>query len=163
MWAMQRSDWDYILRINSSTYVDKKNLVEYVQTLPGSIIQGLLAPYGDSYFVWGPGYIISRDLVQKSLEGEWDYSMMDDTGLSFHLSKKGVTLDGRGRMVTIHRKDNKDELLIYNYDGERTIESINDFPVEGQFLYRVKQDHNRKLDFQILKEIHAQILKRDSQ
>src|SRR5690348_13776971 len=44
-WALQKG-FDFILRVNASTYVDKKSLAEYVKTLPTEkLYMGLLAPY----------------------------------------------------------------------------------------------------------------------
>ena len=33
-WALQNKEFDFVARVNSSCYCDKKKLIEYVQTLP---------------------------------------------------------------------------------------------------------------------------------
>jgi len=56
--------YDYIFRTNSSSYVDKKMLLEYIKDKPiEKYYSGVIGFHGGIKFSSGSGYFISRDLV----------------------------------------------------------------------------------------------------
>lgn len=54
-------DWDFIFRTNASSYIDKRRLLNYCQTLP---IKGCYCGIDGGRFASGSGCFISRDLVE---------------------------------------------------------------------------------------------------
>lgn len=75
-------EWDFVFKTNSNTYVNKKALVEFLQNLPKEkLVMG--HPYwkqfaheyskdgdpaGIGEFMWGDGYILSRDVAIKLVD-----------------------------------------------------------------------------------------------
>lgn len=75
-------DWDYIFKTDNSTYVNKKELFKVLETKPRTNYYGghpffkthpeLNTPAANAAniedFMWGDGYVLSRDLVVKLVE-----------------------------------------------------------------------------------------------
>lgn len=99
-------EWDFVFKTNSSTYVDKSQLVTLASSFPKEkYVAG--HPYWKQFgienkdrndktgleeFMWGDGYILSRDVAIKLVEM---YSLnptamyvTDDVGVSYALHKK---------------------------------------------------------------------------
>lgn len=154
-WALKNCDFDYVLRANASTYVDKKVLLDYIQYKPTTYFAGLPAPttlYPSlTHFMWGVQYIISRDLVELSVKREWDYSKMDDISISLSLHDQKFE---KGRMLTLHHKENGCEYLEYNEGdgGGGFVKDLSELP-QGHYAYRCKQDFDRSLDCKIMREL----------
>lgn len=98
-------EWDYMARVHSSTYVHKKNLVDFIETLPKeNVLCGLLTT-GPSPFLWGGGsYIISRDVIEAFVanKDKWNHNVMEDVGMTKLAKELDIPFTG-GRMASINQ------------------------------------------------------------
>jgi hypothetical protein len=158
--ALQKYEFDYLFRPNSSSFVYKDNMKKHFETLPKSVFQGLIAPYYDmGKFMWGVGYTLSRDIVELLANIEWDMSLMDDVSVSFAAQKAGVQLTGGHKLLTIDpAKDNGYRLLNYGVTAEnKIIKDISEVDMSEHFHFRCKQDKDRNKDIKIMEQLYGNI------
>ncbi len=157
-WALQNKEFDYVLRANASTFVDKKKLIEYIQSLPDeNVANGLVVTEGHQYehtWLWGLHYILSKDVVQKMVEAKdrLDVTVMDDVGLSKMLHELNVPLTNI-RSCTIDKVLNGWRFLCYGSPSLEFEDWADVKKLDNQFLYRVKQDNARWADKMIMEEL----------
>lgn len=156
-WALDNKHWDFMVRINSSCYVHKRNLLKHLQTLPSKKIYSGLAVDADPKWMWGGGqYIISRDVVQGIVDNKsvWNHSLMEDVAQSYVVNHLGVSYTN-GMAASIDKKENG--YLCQCYNGDESIE-FNDFnslkDLKTQHFFRVKQDHNRSEDKYVMEQLY---------
>lgn len=78
-------EFDYVFRTNSSSYVDKKMLLEYVETKPKeNYYSGMIGNYDGINFASGSGYFISKDLIHLVLneKNKWKHELIDDVAIA---------------------------------------------------------------------------------
>jgi hypothetical protein len=160
-WALANKDFDYVVRVNSSCYVNKSKLVEYVKTKPKEkVFCGLIAGsmYGVDY-LWGGGqFIISRDVVKLAVEN-WDNinnTFTEDVAISDLIVRAGIKMDGTGCLTAVHK--HPDKYVCHYYDrgkgGGMEFTDINEIKkLENQFFFRVKQDGAREVDEFVMNEL----------
>lgn len=156
-WMLKNKDWDYMCRINSSCYVNKKNLIKYVQTLQDKDLFSGLEVTGDVYpWMWGGGqYLISRDVVQRmvDMESQWDHSIMEDRAMSKLVNAMGISYH-KGVTASIDENINGWMCTCYNADESFVFSDFKDINKNKiQFMYRVKQDRDRLLDKHIMEQL----------
>jgi hypothetical protein len=86
-------EFDYIFRTNSSSYVDKKLLIEFIKTKPKlKYYSGFLGNYNGVDFASGSGYFLSKDLVKIVLEQKnfWEHDVLDDVAIAKILFKNNI-------------------------------------------------------------------------
>lgn len=161
-YALHHRAFDYIFRANASLYVHKPGLLAYCQDKPETnLALGVCAQGKDSLFLWGPAYMLSRDVVQKVVENKelWNHADMDDVAVSDLLHAINVPLDNRGSMASIALSGNGYEFVYYEGGdgGGATMKELSDLPTRlpDQFAFRVKDDSNRDNDVRLMKELHA--------
>jgi hypothetical protein len=74
-------EYDYIFRTNSSSYVDKNLLLEYIKDKPlENYYSGVIGNHNGIKFSSGCGYFISRNLVQLLIDNSdrWNHNHIDD-------------------------------------------------------------------------------------
>ena len=160
-WSLANRDFDYIVRVNSSCYVDKKELIKYVQTLPDTDLfsGGIVTDKdGNQDFVWGGlQFILSKDVVRKVVDNKdkWQHDKMEDVSVSYLVKDLGIKFtDGKG--CSINKQDNGWLCICYGSDNYE----FNDFSEirkNGQFFYRVKTDGHRWIDKIIMQELFKQL------
>lgn len=151
--SLKMRHYDYIMRPNASTYVDKKVLLDYIQDKPETYFGGLVAPTENGgKYMWGVQYIISRDLVELSVKKGFNYSLMDDRALSLVLEDECEFQNAR--MMTIHAKENGYEYLTYEegVGGGGFVKDLSELP-KGHYAYRCKTDYDRSVDCKVFKEL----------
>ena len=87
--------FDYIFRTNSSSYVNTKELLNFIKNKPlENFYSGIIGSHRGVNFASGSGYFISRDLVQAviSSQKEWDHSFIDDVSLGKLIHEKNINL-----------------------------------------------------------------------
>lgn len=155
-WALKNKEFDYIARVNSSCYVDKKELIQHIQTLPDKeLFQGLIVPESgkNQAWCWGGGqYIISKDVIQNIVDNRfyWNHELMEDVALSDIATRLNIPFTN-GIACSIDKKENGWSYTCYktpNFESETIVKA------EGQFFYRVKQDFDRAVDELIMKELY---------
>lgn len=86
-------EFDFLLRTNSSTYIDRGRLLQHVSGLtPTGYWGGFPGESGGIAFTSGAGTLLSRDVVQAAADavGKWDWSRIDDVALGAVLTSLGV-------------------------------------------------------------------------
>lgn len=165
-WALDNCAFDYVFRANASLFVHKPGLLRYIQDKPKeNLALGVVADCGNFEgeqfsFLWGPSYMLSRDVVQKVVEqaGHWNHAMMEDNAISYLLRTLEVPLDNRGSMASIALKNGGYEFTYYENGagGGAFMADLADLPdrLPDQFAFRVKDDANRENDVRLMKELH---------
>ncbi len=162
-WALKNKEFDYVARVNSSCYVNKKQLIKYIQTLPDkNVFAGLEVVASDicEKWMWGGGqYIISKDVLELLVEnrGMWNHNVMDDQAISFLANKLSIPYY-QGKACSIDK--GKDGWVCQCY-GEPSIE-FTDFQdmnkLDNQYFIRVKYDLDRTVDEYIMKQLYQNLL-----
>ncbi len=162
-WALKNKEFDYVARVNSSCYVNKKELIKYIQTLPDkNVFAGLevVASKTAEKWMWGGGqYIISRDVVELIVENRsmWNHTVMDDQAVSFLVNKLSIPYI-QGKACSMEKRKDGWTCLCY---GEPSIEFI-DFQdmnkLQNQYFIRVKQDDDRNRDEYIMKQLYQNLI-----
>ncbi len=81
-------EYDYIFRTNSSSYVDKELLKNYLIDKPRTnFYSGVIGNHNGIIFASGSGFIISKNLVDLVLYKKeyWEHRFIDDVALGFLL------------------------------------------------------------------------------
>lgn len=152
--------FDYVFRANASLYVHKLGLLRYIQDKPETnLALGVGAPHNGSIFLWGPGYLLSRDVVQKVVDAKaaWDHKEMDDVALSQLLDTLGIPLDNRGSLCSVALGKNGYDLTYYGsgFAGGAHFASLAQVKeLQDQFAFRVKTDSDRTNDIRLMRELH---------
>ncbi len=162
-WALNNKEFDYVARVNSSCYVNKKELIKYIQTLPDkNVFAGLEVVASDicEKWMWGGGqYIISKDVIELIVENRdmWNHNAMDDQAISFLANKLNIPYY-QGKACSIDK--GKDGWVCTSY-GEPSIE-FTDFAdmnkLDNQYFIRVKYDLDRTVDEYIMKQLYQNLL-----
>lgn len=132
---LKDSDFDFIFRTNSSSYVDKKLLKDYLSDKPkNNFYSGVVGNHFGILFSSGSGFIITKDLVNLVLEKEqeWEHRFIDDVALGLLLRNYNVTPTSAPR-----------------YD----ITTLNDKTPLNFYHYRLKC-HDRNIDMQRMEKLH---------
>jgi len=128
-------DFDFIFRTNSSSYVDKKLLKDYLRDKPKkNFYSGVVGNHFGISFSSGSGFIITKDLVNLVLdkEKEWEHRLIDDVALGLLLRNYNVTPTPAPR-----------------YD----ITILNDETPLNFYHYRLKS-HDRNIDMYRMEKLH---------
>lgn len=154
-WALETQKFDYIARVNSSTYVKKDSLLDYVQKLPNEKVFDGLVVDGVKLWVWGCFFILSRDVVQMVVDNAnlIDYSVMDDVGMSKLLIDNLGIHPSRGIGCSIDKNGDKWRAICYGTESFE-FENFSDIvKAKSHWGFRVKQDLNRDEDEYIMKQL----------
>lgn len=151
-------DWDVMARTHSSTYVHKRNLVEFIETLPKeNVLAGLLTT-GERPFLWGGGsYIISRDVIEKFVANKhlWNFNVMEDNGITEMAQALGIPFTA-GRMASINLSTGGTWVVMKYGQGENF--QFTDWAdirkAHPHFYFRCKHDPDRSVDLKVFRELH---------
>lgn len=156
-WALENKEFDYVLRINASCYVNKKKLIEYVQGLPtDNLFMGVETTnvHGEKYLWGGTQYIISKDVIQKIIDNKekMRHERMEDESMSLLVTDFGIPFTNGIKSCSIDRMGNGWQLT--SYCGEsRVFTGFDEIKDSSHVCYRVKQDKNRHDDEKIMHEL----------
>ncbi len=154
-WALENKEFDYVARINGSCYVDKRELIKYIQILPEKeIFQGGIVEHTPKWMWGGLQFIISRDVIQRVVDNEnkFQHNLVEDVALSYLITELGIPYTS-GKGCSIDR-DGENWRLV-GYGGESyTFNNFKSIRDNGNFFYRVKQDGDRKQDEYLMKELY---------
>jgi hypothetical protein len=156
-WGLENKEFDYIARVHSSTYVDKRKLMEYIQQLPESnIFSGIIADSQNGFkYVWGGGhYIISKDVVKKIVDNndKWQHKYMEDESMSLLVRELGIAFtDGKSGSID---KMGDNEWRCITYGGETiSFSDFSDIKKLNNHFYRVKHDGDRSVDELVMNKL----------
>jgi hypothetical protein len=86
-------DYDYIFHTNSSSYIDKELLYEWLLDKPrNNFYSGVVGKWHGFEFASGCGFALSKDLVKLILNNQnmWEHGTSDDATLGVMMSKLGI-------------------------------------------------------------------------
>lgn len=162
-WAFNNKKFDYLARPNSSCYVRKHILKDYIQTLQeNNLYLGLkTASCYNVDYMWGGGaYILSRDLVKIIIDNKhlWNHTYTEDVAIADLLTKMGVPLNGKGNACSIHPNGKGGYSCVCYENGGGHGFDFSDYStihekLKNQFFIRVKQDLKRHLDIEIMNDL----------
>lgn len=133
--TLLKTDFDYLFRVTTSSFVNIPKLNEFVKTLPtekyygGSPIPFNGGGVDDSDKENGPavcgsgcGYILSRDLVELIVNNKdkWEHRLVDDLAICKFLNDFNVKMVECPR-VSVHHTENND---VYSFGKKLTVDEI---------------------------------------
>jgi len=157
-WALKQKEFDYIARVNSSCYVDKKRLVEYVETLPNEkVFAGAVVPASDVMASWcwgGSQFLLSKDVVQKVYDNKhlFRHSEIEDVALSWLVTHCGIDFTD-GKACSINKQANGWLMLTYGGGEQKEFKDFSEIANCGEHFYRVKNDPDRSVDTYVMNEL----------
>jgi hypothetical protein len=92
-WVSKNKEYDYILRINSSSYLNLQNLRSYIDNLQiDDVYAGRMMDYHGTGYISGAGILLSKNLVNLVLEKKlnWNHKLLDDVALGVLLNKLNI-------------------------------------------------------------------------
>jgi hypothetical protein len=133
-------EFDYIFRTNSSSYVDKKLLLEFIKDKPKkNFYSGVIGNYNGLSFASGSGYFLSKDLLNYILENksQWNHQLIDDVAVGIMMLQKNIKIfPGKRFDLTNEFYENLFHIDPYYYH------------------YRCKMQSNRLIDIENMEKIH---------
>jgi len=137
-------DFDYVFRTNSSSYIDKKMLLDFIQDKPKNKYCGaVIGNYNSTPFPSGCGYFLSKDLINLIIEESniWDHHVIDDVAVGKILLKNNIPISLNQRF-DVYQETN----IPTNYFHYRL--KNNDRTFDIQTMYKIKKNkdefYNRK-------------------
>lgn len=164
--ALTIPDWNFIARTHSSTYVHKRNLVDFIETLPTeNVLCGLLTT-GEKPFLWGGGsYIISRDVIEEFVASKdrWNLNIMEDNAMTDLAKELEIPLSGNGRMASINQVAVKEGsawlVMTYGIGENFTFTDWADIKkAHPHYYFRCKQDLERHKDLEIMQKLKEHLV-----
>lgn len=158
-WALVYRQFDYIARVNASTYVDKKSLSDYVQDLPTEkLFSGLVIEAGKTYkheWIWGPYFLMSRDVVELLVKNRTmlPHLMMEDMALSELAHKLKIPFTSL-KGATIDKMENDWRCVCYGADSFNFYDFSEVAKARQQIFFRCKHDADRNVDAYVMHELH---------
>jgi len=158
------TDFDFLFRPNTSSFVNIPKLNEFVKTLPiekyygaspisfnGGGVEELDKINGPTVCGSGCGYIISRDLVQLIVDNKdkWEHRLIDDLALCKFLYDFGIQMVECPR-VSVHYTENGE---VFSFGEKLTVDEI-----LNEMHYTTRTDEIR-LDVQNPREHSCEIIK----
>lgn len=160
-WALKNKDFDYVVRVNSSCYVDKKQLVKYIETLPdNNLFAGVEVDKGTDYemnWCWGGcQFILSKDVVQKVVENKhlFNHNHIEDVALSHVVSKLGIPFYS-GKASSINKQVDGWLLLTYGGGEQKEFKDFSEIKDCEEHFYRVKHDPDRSVDKFVMEQLYS--------
>ncbi len=150
--------WDFLARPNSSCYVHKKNLVDFVDDEEcKNAIFGVLTG-GEENFLWGGcQYIFSRDVIERfvAYRRKWNNNVMEDNAITLLSRQLQIPLESKGWCASINLNPNGEHLcLTYNHGESFTFTDWEDVnKLDGHFFCRCKYDPDRTQDLMIFRKL----------
>jgi len=159
-WVLKDKHFDYIARVNSSCYADKKQLIKHVQDLPDkNVLSGIKIDAGNQYpfeWLWGGGqFILSRDVVERIWNSRdlWRHDLMEDVALSHIALSLGIPFTD-GKACAIDKTENGWRIIQYGGGESFEFTDFEKMKETGQHFYRVKQDLDRSRDAYLMHELY---------
>jgi hypothetical protein len=99
-------NFDYLFRTNSSSYIIKENLLNFLEDKPKeNFYTGIIGKHSNINFCSGSGYFLSKNLVVDIIKNKnlWNHNYIDDVAISELITKKmGVAITDCAKRLDIH-------------------------------------------------------------
>lgn len=136
-YILDNFDFDYIFKMNCSSYLNKGLLKELVKNMPtNNLYAGYIGIHDNITFASGAGSLLSKDLVKLILDNKdkWRHSLIEDVAIGEILMNNNIGIIPMNRVSIINGIDNHK----LNTECHH---------------YRCKND-NREMDIIIMKELY---------
>lgn len=134
--------FDYVLRTNSSTYVNLSMLSDYIENLPSTNFYGG-TPWSSGVVTYATGtsMLLSRDLVERVVDDpKWDFDLVDDLAVGMAMKRAGVALNAFPRIDVCTSED---------------LASLSIEALQSSFIVRCKGLDDREHDVIAMRKVHA--------
>ena len=94
-YVLENIDFDYIYKMNCSSYLNKSMLKDIVESNQRErLYGGFLGRHNDIDFASGAGTILSKDLVRYIVDNQenWDHSLVEDVSIGKMLMDFNITI-----------------------------------------------------------------------
>lgn len=144
-YILATQDFDYILRTNSSTYVNLEMLEEFAQRLPASSYYGGLIGKSDGVsFASGTCALMSRDVASAiASDPDWEYELMDDVAIGRSVFRSGIKVRPINRIDILKQDD---------------LKRLTAKGLSSTFVVRCKSDGDRAHDVIAMHQVHSKVL-----
>jgi hypothetical protein len=144
-YVLENCEFDYLLRTNSSTYINKSLLSDYVNNLSQSTYYGgFLGKSGEDYFVSGTCILLSRDAIELICnDPAWEYDCIDDVAISRSMKRFGIKPQSFSRL---------------DIETSEQLKAIDTQALQSAFVIRCKGLSDRDHDIAAMHRIHESIL-----
>ncbi len=158
-WALKNKEFDYISRPQANVYINKKELIKHIQTLPDTNVYATLEVVSNDdseSYGWGCGTLLSKDVVQKIVDSQvqWDHKKMEDVSMSQLVKRLGIQYT-KGIVAAIDNMKTHWRVISYNIGESFDFNDFSEIPAktEGHYWYRCKMDHDRTQDEIVMREL----------
>jgi hypothetical protein len=141
-YMLGRYKFQYLLRTNTSTYINRKLLAEFVEGLPEErYYGGFIGESGGVRFASGACTLLSRDAIEMIVaDPQWEYNIIDDVAIGRSMNRRGVGVQPISRVDVLDDKDLDD------LDIDR---------LRSTFVVRCKGIQNREHDVIAMHRVHS--------
>lgn len=144
-YALDHFNFDFLLRTNTSSYVNLQVLLESVKDLPvARVYAGVVSTTrSGEAFISGAGILMSRDVVEAVVSDEsFEFDQLDDVAIARSLFRQGV------HMTPLVRVD---------LESLGQVDGVSEGALKSTFHYRCKVAGAREMDIAIMRRVHARI------
>lgn len=161
-WVLKHKEFDYVARVNSSCYVNKRILAQHCQGLPETGVFAGLTVADDQPWIWGGGqFIISRDVLRGIVvnKEKWNHNVMEDRAMSYLVTEMGIEYFlGVASSIALN-PDGTYSVICYNANEGFNFTDWKELrKLDAQFFYRIKQDGQRHLEKGIMEEMSRALI-----
>lgn len=138
---LDRYDFDYLLRTNTSTYVNRQLLADFVEELPEErYYGGFIGEFGGVRFASGTCTLLSRDAVEMIVtDPQWEYNIIDDVAIGRSMKRAGIDVQ------PFHRIDLPTSEILDTLDTDT---------LRSAFVIWCKGIHSREHDVVAMRRVH---------
>lgn len=145
---LNETSCNYLMLTTSSSYINTKNLANFIDTLPEKGVYVGSLSYPGAKFVSGSNRIFSRDLIEVLYEKRmtWKIGTIEDLEL--------------GRLIKLHLNIDPITVPIVNIESLEQLESMDQKILYDNYHFRLKSGTMEKRnDVAIMKALHKKLLK----
>lgn len=141
-YMLDRYDFDYLLRTNTSTYVNRRLLADFAEELPEKgYYGGFIGESGGVRYASGTCTLLSRDVIELIVaDPEWEYNIIDDVAIGRSMNRAGIDVEPFRRIDVL----NNEQLDSLDADTLRTT-----------FVVRCKGVDSREHDIAVMRRVHG--------
>tara|TARA_B000000532_G_C18830569_1_gene390178 strand:+ start:247 stop:1146 length:900 start_codon:yes stop_codon:yes gene_type:complete len=155
-WMYENSEFDYLFRTNTSSYLSIENLNKFIEenfTNKEFVYSGLIHDTKDAkgnkiYFASGSGYLLNRRVIKLVLENSnlWEHQYWDDVSLALLLKKFNIS-PTQGKRFDISGNPYKQHIDKSNYHFRCRVDNHYGYPrfleiYVIKYLHRIFNDKN---------------------
>jgi len=140
-YCLNNFDFDYILRTNCSSYINKSLLYDFVKTLPKTVYAGVVGVHNGTQFASGAGMLISKNNIEYLVKNKdcINMNLIDDVAIGECLNKKNNILP------------------LKRYDFDCSLNLPREEILKSTYHFRCKCEINRMYDELAMDKIHKYI------